>query len=120
MEWLQTVRIDQAVQEIGLFGNRNTVCKPTTPKWRSTVERLKDRFPDFDKPPIQLVPRVFPSGELMKLRRACKLLQLLELGDLRLANLRAVYLRKTSRLCDLGCWEFPQARDDLTVGITLS
>ena len=31
----------EAVQEIGLFGNQNTVCKPTTPKWRSTVERLK-------------------------------------------------------------------------------
>ena len=41
MKWLQTVPLDQAVQEIGLFGNQNTVCKPTTPKWRQTVERLK-------------------------------------------------------------------------------
>jgi len=32
-----------------MFGNYKTVYKPTTPKWRSTVERLKERFPDFDK-----------------------------------------------------------------------
>ncbi|MEN9479521.1 MAG: hypothetical protein RLZZ298_916 [Pseudomonadota bacterium] len=48
VHWLQTVPITQAVQEIGMFGNQNTVCKPTTPKWRSTVERLKERFPQFD------------------------------------------------------------------------
>lgn len=49
VQWLQTVPLDKAVHEIGLFGNQNTVCKPTTPKWRSTVERLKEKFPDFDK-----------------------------------------------------------------------
>lgn len=48
IQWLQTVPLDRAVQEIGLFGNQNTVCKPTTPKWRSTVERLKEKFPNFD------------------------------------------------------------------------
>jgi hypothetical protein len=48
VQWLQTVALEKAVQEIGLFGNQNTVCKPTTPKWRSTVERLKERFPNFD------------------------------------------------------------------------
>ena len=31
-----------------MFGNQNTVCKPTTPKWRSTVERLKAHFPNFE------------------------------------------------------------------------
>ena len=46
IEWLHTVPLTLAVQEIGLFGNQNTVCKPTTPKWRSTVERLKVRFPN--------------------------------------------------------------------------
>lgn len=51
VHWLQTVSLAEAVQEVGLFGNQNTVCKPTTPKWRSTVERLKKRFPDFDKAP---------------------------------------------------------------------
>jgi hypothetical protein len=48
VRWLQTVPLENSFQEIGLFGNQNTVCKPTTPKWRSTVERLKERFPDFD------------------------------------------------------------------------
>ena len=46
---ISSAKLDKAVQEIGLFGNQNTVCKPTTPKWRSTVERLKEKFPDFDK-----------------------------------------------------------------------
>jgi hypothetical protein len=50
VHWLQTVPLESAVQEIGLFGNQNTICKPTAPKWRSTVERLKERFPDFSKP----------------------------------------------------------------------
>ena len=49
VQWLQTVPVAQAVQEIGMFGNQNTICKPTTQKWRSTVERLKERFPEFDK-----------------------------------------------------------------------
>ncbi len=49
VQWLQTVPLERAVQEVGLFGNQNTVCKPTTPKWRSTVERLKERFTDFSK-----------------------------------------------------------------------
>jgi hypothetical protein len=49
VQWLQTVSLEKAVQEIGLFGNQNTVCKPTTPKWRSTVERLKEKFPNFGK-----------------------------------------------------------------------
>lgn len=45
VKWLHTVPLSEAVNEIGLFGNQNTVCKPTTPKWRSTVERLKERWP---------------------------------------------------------------------------
>lgn len=48
IRWLQTVPLEKAVNEIGLFGNQNTVCKPTTPKWRSTVERLKQHFPLFE------------------------------------------------------------------------
>ncbi len=42
--WAATVPIEQAVAGTGLFGNTNTICKPTTPKWRSTVDRLKVRF----------------------------------------------------------------------------
>jgi len=45
VRWLHPVPLDQAVDEIGLFGNQNTVCKPTTPKWRTTVDRLKERWP---------------------------------------------------------------------------
>lgn len=45
VRWLQTVPEHQAVQELGMFGNQNTVCKPRTPQWRTTVERLKARFP---------------------------------------------------------------------------
>jgi hypothetical protein len=49
IKWLQTVPLEKAVKEIGFFGNQNSVCKPTTPKWRATVERLKERFPDYGK-----------------------------------------------------------------------
>jgi hypothetical protein len=48
VEWLQTVPIEEAVQEVGMFGNQNTICKPKTPKWRFTVERLKQKFPKYD------------------------------------------------------------------------
>lgn len=47
--WADTVSSDQAVNEVGLFGNQNTVCAPKTPKWRHTIDRLKLAFPDFDK-----------------------------------------------------------------------
>lgn len=46
VDWLQTVPLNKAVKEVGLFGNQNTVCRPTSPKWRSTVEVLKQRFPN--------------------------------------------------------------------------
>jgi hypothetical protein len=49
VRWLQTVPLDKAVKEIGLFGNQNSVCKPTAPKWRATVERLKERFANYNK-----------------------------------------------------------------------
>lgn len=48
VDWLETVPIDSAVQETGMFGNQNTVCKPRTPVWRSTIDRLKLRFPQYD------------------------------------------------------------------------
>jgi hypothetical protein len=44
VEWLRTVPEAQAVQEVGMFGNQNTVCRPRTPGWRTTVEQLKQRF----------------------------------------------------------------------------
>ena len=48
VQWLQTIPLKSAVKEIGLFGNQNTVCKPTSPKWRYTVERLKQKFPKWN------------------------------------------------------------------------
>jgi len=42
VRWLHTVSRDQAFSEVGLFGNQNTVCKPTTPKWSHTIQRLKN------------------------------------------------------------------------------
>jgi len=49
VEWLQTVPLEEAIQEVGMFGNQNTVCKPKTPKWRFTIDRLKQKFRDYDK-----------------------------------------------------------------------
>jgi hypothetical protein len=45
VEWLETRSLDRAVNELGLFGNQNTVCRPRTLKWADTVERLKTHFP---------------------------------------------------------------------------
>ena len=44
VEWEKVVPANQGVQELGMFGNQNTVCKPVTPSWRTTVERLKTIF----------------------------------------------------------------------------
>ncbi len=44
VKWLETRSEQDAVNEVGFFGNRNTVCKPTAPKWRYTVEKLKRYF----------------------------------------------------------------------------
>jgi hypothetical protein len=44
VEWIQTVSLENAVQEIGMFGNQNSICRPTSARWRSTVARLKEIF----------------------------------------------------------------------------
>lgn len=49
VNWLQTVPTTNGVQGVGLFGNQNSVCKPTTPKWRSTVDELKLKFPLYNR-----------------------------------------------------------------------
>ena len=48
VEWADTVPASKAVNEIGMFGNHNSVCAPKTPKWRQTVDRLKQTFPKYD------------------------------------------------------------------------
>ncbi len=51
VEWLQTVPENEAIKGVGFFGNQNTVCQPTSPKWRHTVERLKTHFPKWNTSP---------------------------------------------------------------------
>lgn len=48
VEWIETTSLESGVNEIGLFGNQNTVCAPKTPKWRHTIERLERAFPKFN------------------------------------------------------------------------
>jgi len=48
VKWLDTVASKDAIAEVGLFGNQNTVCQPSTPKWRHTVERLKTFFTNWE------------------------------------------------------------------------
>ncbi|EOG1413174.1 hypothetical protein ONR64_14035 [Proteus mirabilis] len=48
VKWLETRDEQEAVNEVGFFGNQNTVCKPTTPKWRHTVEKLKRYLTNWD------------------------------------------------------------------------
>jgi hypothetical protein len=48
VKWLDAVPEEQAIREVGLFGNQNSVCQPKTPKWRHTVERLKTHFPHWN------------------------------------------------------------------------
>lgn len=50
VEWLDTLPENEAVKEVGFFGNQNTVCQPTTPTWRHTIERLKTFFKNWDAP----------------------------------------------------------------------
>ena len=47
VDWLDTVPLEKAVDEVGMFGNQNTVCAPKIGKWRHTIERLKQAFPKW-------------------------------------------------------------------------
>lgn len=44
VDWIKTVDIKDAYDELGFFGNQNSVCRPTTSRWRSTVAKLKIHF----------------------------------------------------------------------------
>lgn len=48
VKWLDTVPESKAFNAAGLFGNQNTVCRPSTPSWRHTIERLKSFFKKWD------------------------------------------------------------------------
>lgn len=42
VSWLHKVPEARALNEVGLFGNQNSVARPRTPKWEHTVKRLKE------------------------------------------------------------------------------
>jgi len=44
VNWIKTVREEDAVREKGFFGNQNTVAQPRSAKWDHTVNRLRKRF----------------------------------------------------------------------------
>jgi hypothetical protein len=44
VEWIESTTLNKAFSETGLFGNQNSVCKPTASKWGHTVDRLKTQF----------------------------------------------------------------------------
>jgi hypothetical protein len=44
VEWIETRSLADAVSEVGMFGNQNTVCRPRTLKWNETVDRLRKYF----------------------------------------------------------------------------
>lgn len=50
VHWLDTVPESNPIHEPGFFGNQNSVCRPTTPLWRHTIDRLKLRFPKWNSP----------------------------------------------------------------------
>lgn len=41
VEWIKAMDENQAVNEVGLFGNQNSVARPRADKWSHTVARLK-------------------------------------------------------------------------------
>lgn len=49
VKWLDSVSVEtEAFSEVGLFGNQNIVVQPQDPKWIHTVDRLKQRFPQWE------------------------------------------------------------------------
>jgi len=44
VKWLKTMPLTEAVKEKGFFANQLTVCKPKSPEWPYTIDRLKNRF----------------------------------------------------------------------------
>lgn len=44
VQWLSAKSEAEAIREVGLFGNQNSVAKPTAATWPHTVERLKVEF----------------------------------------------------------------------------
>ena len=49
VEWLDQVPESQACAENGLFGIPSVVCRPRVSKWLHTIERLKTKFPKWNR-----------------------------------------------------------------------
>jgi hypothetical protein len=49
MHWLLSVPVEEAVHEIGLFGNQNTVASSQHPKMARDSGAAKERVPDFNQ-----------------------------------------------------------------------
>ena len=47
VEWLDTKPESEAEWKVGFFANQNTVCRPKTSKWSSTIGRLKTLLPKW-------------------------------------------------------------------------
>ena len=41
LRWIKAVEESEAYNEVGLFGNQNSIAKPRIEKWEHTVKRLK-------------------------------------------------------------------------------
>lgn len=48
VQWLDVRSLNDAVQETGLFGLQHSICRPTSSKWIATVERLKEKFTQYN------------------------------------------------------------------------
>jgi hypothetical protein len=44
VKWIRSYPIEQAVKQMGFFGNQNSVCKPKVPAWIFTVDTLKKKW----------------------------------------------------------------------------
>ena len=42
VRWIKSVSENEAINEVGLFGNQNSVARPRASKWDYTVKRLKE------------------------------------------------------------------------------
>jgi hypothetical protein len=44
VKWIKHYPLNQAVSELGFFGNQNSVCKPRSSRWLFTVSTLKQKW----------------------------------------------------------------------------
>ena len=44
LRWIKAVEESEAFNEVGLFGNQNTIAQPRAEKWEHTVKQLKGKW----------------------------------------------------------------------------